>query len=82
MLVATAEETVTRSYDTGDIRERRELAVTALNLLHAANPTGQRELGLNDRASQLDWWDGEGSRPGTTSLLPFRLFRLSALRLS
>lgn len=63
MLVATAEDTVTRSYDTGDIRERRELAVTALNLLRAANPAGQNELGLNDRASELDWWDGEGSPP-------------------
>jgi hypothetical protein len=54
MLVATAEETVIRSYDTGDVRERRELAVTALNLLRAANPAGQ---------SELDWWDSEASPP-------------------
>lgn len=62
-LVATAEETVIRSYDTGDVRERRELAVTALNLLRAANPAGQSELDLNDRASELDWWDSEASPP-------------------
>jgi hypothetical protein len=59
MLVATAEETVARSYDTDDVQERRELAVTALNLLRAANPAGLNELGFHDEASQLDWWNGE-----------------------
>lgn len=57
MLLATAEETVTRSYDTDDRQERRELAVTALNLLRAANPAKPIEPGVADQASALDWWD-------------------------
>lgn len=62
MLVATAEETVTRSYDTNDVQARRELAITALNLLRAANPAGLGNIRAQGQSSELDWWDSAKSR--------------------
>jgi hypothetical protein len=59
MLVTSAEETIARSYDADDARERLALAATALNLLRAARPvTFDPNLTSGD-APDTDWWDGK-----------------------
>jgi hypothetical protein len=55
MFVASAEETLARSYDTADPREREALAAIALNLLRAANP-GEPE---GDQVTGAEWWERE-----------------------
>jgi hypothetical protein len=60
--VASAEEMVTRSYDTDDSDERGVFAAIALNLLHAANP-GEAEASQGGKALAVEWWRHRRSGP-------------------
>jgi hypothetical protein len=62
MFVASAEEMVTRSYDTDDRGERAACATIALNLLLAANPS-ESEVPPGRQVKVAEWWNQERVKP-------------------
>ena len=61
MFVASAEETVVRSYDATDQSEREAFAMIALNLLRGANPQAQEEEDASPPIVDSDWWERDES---------------------
>lgn len=56
MFVASAEETIARSYDTVDRDERKALAEIAVNLLRAAGPS-RPEVDAGHQIPDAEWWE-------------------------
>src|ERR1700751_6321891 len=55
-LLATAEDSVIRAYETKDPAEQRTLARIAMNLLQAVDPEADQE---GTGAPDLEWWEGK-----------------------